>query len=424
MTTTTMSLLFGVSTFTCLVQAWTLPVVTTSTRQHKKQQQQPQRQRRISVVDSAGVGSTRRTRLSSSSNNSNNQANTQSSSNVEDDTLDWRYYSDDSRGRSNNNNDDWLTVLQSKQDGSFWTSFAPSQDDGTMANAQSLSNMEDDREVVDESDAWLATLAALSAEEVQFNQKEGERADMLRKMEEYKFSPEIIAATLGVATDTSLEDDRDDDSYARLKAYRKSTYEDWDPIDLQAVESHALVPLDPDNPATPLDGRTQMVYVDEHTCIGCTNCAMVAQSTFFMHPEHGRARVFQQWGDDEETIQIAIETCPVDCIHYVPFSELINLEKERRNQNINFKARLVAGSDASTGLYRNTQSRQFSGPQRISGNSRARCNNCPSRGCGDCPMYGIGRNPEFEAKEKLRLAKRERRQLERQRETLEKKADL
>jgi ferredoxin len=25
----------------------------------------------------------------------------------------------------------------------------------------------------------------------------------------------------------------------------------------------------------------QMVYVDEHTCIGCTNCAMIAQSTFF-----------------------------------------------------------------------------------------------------------------------------------------------
>jgi ferredoxin len=35
---------------------------------------------------------------------------------------------------------------------------------------------------------------------------------------------------------------------------------------------------------------------------------MIAQSTFFMDDEHGRARVFQQWGDDDETVQIAIET--------------------------------------------------------------------------------------------------------------------
>ena len=69
-----------------------------------------------------------------------------------------------------------------------------------------------------------------------------------------------------------------------------------------------------------------MVYVDEVTCIGCTNCAMIAQSTFFMEPEHGRARVFEQWGDDDETIQVAIETCPVDCIHYVPYEELKSLE--------------------------------------------------------------------------------------------------
>ena len=30
---------------------------------------------------------------------------------------------------------------------------------------------------------------------------------------------------------------------------------------------------------------------------------MIAQSTFFMEQEHGRARVFNQWGDDDETIK-------------------------------------------------------------------------------------------------------------------------
>lgn len=36
------------------------------------------------------------------------------------------------------------------------------------------------------------------------------------------------------------------------------------------------------------------MYVDEYTCIGCTNCAHVAPNTFYMDDEHGRARVFQQ----------------------------------------------------------------------------------------------------------------------------------
>jgi 4Fe-4S single cluster domain of Ferredoxin I len=75
---------------------------------------------------------------------------------------------------------------------------------------------------------------------------------------------------------------------------------------------------------------------------------MIAQSTFFMQQDHGRARVFQQWGDDDETIQIAIQTCPVDCIHYVPYDELVRLEVDRRDQNINPKVSLrVTGTDTS-----------------------------------------------------------------------------
>ena len=46
----------------------------------------------------------------------------------------------------------------------------------------------------------------------------------------------------------------------------------------------------------------------------------------FIEPELGRARFYQQWGDGQETIKIAIDTCPVNCIHYVPYEELTNLE--------------------------------------------------------------------------------------------------
>uniref|UniRef100_A0A6U3QLD1 Uncharacterized protein n=1 Tax=Ditylum brightwellii TaxID=49249 RepID=A0A6U3QLD1_9STRA len=145
---------------------------------------------------------------------------------------------------------------------------------------------------------------------------------------------------------------------------------------------------------------------------------MIAQSTFFMHEEHGRARVFQQWGDDDETIQIAIETCPVDCIHCVPFDELVKLEKERRGQNINFKARLVSqGEYGGLGLsHRVGGPNGFTAPQKISGNMGSRCNNCPSRGCKDCPMFGVGKNPEYERKEKERKAKMELRRLQTMRE--------
>ncbi len=78
--------------------------------------------------------------------------------------------------------------------------------------------------------------------------------------------------------------------------------------------------------------REKAVYVDEVTCIGCKHCAHVARNTFYIEPEHGRSRVVRQDGDSEEIIQEAIDTCPVDCIHWVDYTELKNLEEERRYQ--------------------------------------------------------------------------------------------
>jgi ferredoxin len=80
--------------------------------------------------------------------------------------------------------------------------------------------------------------------------------------------------------------------------------------------------------------RQEGVYVDEITCIGCKHCAHVAPNTFYIEPEYGRSRVFNQDGDEEQTIQEAIDTCPVDCIHWVNYSELKQLEEERRYQEI------------------------------------------------------------------------------------------
>ncbi|HEY9737340.1 MAG TPA: ferredoxin [Trichocoleus sp.] len=80
--------------------------------------------------------------------------------------------------------------------------------------------------------------------------------------------------------------------------------------------------------------RQKGVYVDEIACIGCKHCAHIARNTFYMEPDHGRSRVYNQDGDTDEVIQEAIDTCPVDCIHWVDYTELKKLEEERRFQVI------------------------------------------------------------------------------------------
>ncbi|OYE03191.1 ferredoxin [Nostoc sp. 'Peltigera membranacea cyanobiont' 232] len=80
--------------------------------------------------------------------------------------------------------------------------------------------------------------------------------------------------------------------------------------------------------------RQNGVYVDEITCIGCKHCAHVARNTFYIEPDYGRSRVVRQDGDAEEIIQEAIDTCPVDCIHWVDYTELKKLEDERKYQVI------------------------------------------------------------------------------------------
>lgn len=80
--------------------------------------------------------------------------------------------------------------------------------------------------------------------------------------------------------------------------------------------------------------RQNGVYVDEITCIGCTHCAHVARNTFYIEPDYGRARVIRQDGDSEALVQEAIDTCPVDCIHRVDYTELRQLERDRKHQVI------------------------------------------------------------------------------------------
>jgi len=72
--------------------------------------------------------------------------------------------------------------------------------------------------------------------------------------------------------------------------------------------------------------REKAIWVDEAACIGCQYCVHVANNTFIVDEDLGRARVVRQNGDDLEIIQEAMDTCPVDCMHWVDFEDLDRLE--------------------------------------------------------------------------------------------------
>mgnify|MGYP003346328160 FL=1 len=80
--------------------------------------------------------------------------------------------------------------------------------------------------------------------------------------------------------------------------------------------------------------REKAVWVDEAVCIGCRYCAHVACNTFVVEPNYGRSRVIRQDGDSTERIQEAIDTCPVDCIHWVGFENLDDLRRQRESQDL------------------------------------------------------------------------------------------
>jgi len=80
--------------------------------------------------------------------------------------------------------------------------------------------------------------------------------------------------------------------------------------------------------------RQKAVWVDEAVCIGCRYCAHVATNTFVVEPTWGRSRAIRQDGDSTERIQEAIDTCPVDCIHWVAYEELPVLEARLQQQEI------------------------------------------------------------------------------------------
>ncbi len=177
---------------------------------------------------------------------------------------------------------DWEETLSARQDGSLWSSFASDDNGDDESNQKSSSNANADADD-DGEEAWFDAIAQISADEIDFINVEADRADKVRQMQEMEFSSESIAATLGVEVDDSKEVDAEENEL--LEKFKEETGKAGggfglyveEEYDMETVESHVMVEIDEET-NEPI--RQQMVYVDEHTCIGCTNCAMVCWSTF------------------------------------------------------------------------------------------------------------------------------------------------
>ncbi|PKI55184.1 chaperone protein dnaJ C76, chloroplastic-like isoform X2 [Punica granatum] len=72
--------------------------------------------------------------------------------------------------------------------------------------------------------------------------------------------------------------------------------------------------------------RPQALFVDENACIGCRECVCHAGKTFVMDEDLGCARVKLQFGDDQQKLEVSVDSCPVNCIYWVDSEELEVLE--------------------------------------------------------------------------------------------------
>ncbi|KAL5568669.1 hypothetical protein UlMin_025244 [Ulmus minor] len=100
-----------------------------------------------------------------------------------------------------------------------------------------------------------------------------------------------------------------------------------------------------------------LAFVDEFSCIGCKNCANVAPDVFSIEEDFGRARVYNQ-GGDPELVQQAIDSCPVDCIHWTSAPQLSLLEDEmRRVERVNVAMMLSRMNISAVDVFRMASSR-------------------------------------------------------------------
>jgi ferredoxin len=156
--------------------------------------------------------------------------------------------------------------------------------------------------------------------------------------------------------------------------------------------SHKLIETVPGDENTPLYLKQgSMIFIDEESCIGCSQCASASPDSFMM-VETGRFRAFFQRGDSPD-VTLAVQACPVSCMHRVTLQELKEYENARDSGQYfgDRKGHIplhVAGMDSDS-------NRKSSWYHTLKSKC-ATSGNCPEKGCYECPKYSHpGENPNF-----------------------------
>jgi len=173
---------------------------------------------------------------------------------------------------------------------------------------------------------------------------------------------------------------------------------------LHGKSSNELVELAMDK-KTPLylkDG--DFVFIDEESCIGCMQCVGVSPASFQM-TESGRARTFEQRNGAD--VKAAVASCPVNCMHFVGFDRLQELENARdsltgdgRTDHKHFGPSSEHDGKwfAHTPLHvsgRDSDASHKSSWYHHFVNKCYRSNQCPQRGCFDCPRFANSNKDEL-----------------------------
>ncbi len=58
------------------------------------------------------------------------------------------------------------------------------------------------------------------------------------------------------------------------------------------------------------------VIIDADECIGCESCVELCSEVFTFNEEEEKAEVIMPEGGPEDCIEEAMDTCPVECIHW------------------------------------------------------------------------------------------------------------
>ncbi|MGA6925914.1 MAG: ferredoxin [Desulfosarcina sp.] len=61
---------------------------------------------------------------------------------------------------------------------------------------------------------------------------------------------------------------------------------------------------------------SKKVYIDTEECIGCESCVELCPEVFGFDDDAEKAVVLMPEAESEECTEEAMETCPVECIHW------------------------------------------------------------------------------------------------------------